>query len=150
VGTQFLHGAKPLVGEIPAEMRGPLSLKVNLSFDQTPMPGVVEFLEQVTGVQFVLFNQDLAGVGNLVTLKCQVSLEQGLNLVCELADLAWAVDGNVIKIGARERFEPLPTVGPAGLFGGPGFLGPAGGGGLGGFGDGARGGTVPAGADGKK
>ena len=119
-----------LVGEIPAAMRAPLGQKVAMRFDGTPMAQVVDFLQQASGVQFVLFTKDLSDDGSSVALKYEGSLEQGLNLICELTDLAWTVDGNVIKIGVRERFEPLPsavpTTGPggAGGFGGAAGVGP--------------------------
>jgi len=129
VGTRFLHGAKPLVGAIPAEMRAVLDKKVECSFDTNPLPGVVEYLQQVSGAQFVLFTKDLPDDQAPVTLTYQGTLEQGLNLICELTDLAWTVDGNVVKIGARERFEPLPSTAPIAPFVVPG--------GAGGFGAGA-------------
>jgi hypothetical protein len=120
-----------LVGEIPAATRAPLSQVVELGFDQTPMAGVVEYLQQVMGdqVQFLLFARDVSPDGAPVTLNVFRTLEQGLNLICEQTHLAWTVDGTVVKIGRRERFQPLPSavepMPPGGVgFGGAPGVGP--------------------------
>jgi len=81
---------------------GHMKDKVNLSFDQTPLPGVVEFLQQVTGLNFVLRRQDLPADQAPVTLTASTTLDNALKQICDLTSMAWAVEGGLIKIGKPE------------------------------------------------
>ncbi|MFO8008324.1 MAG: hypothetical protein R6V05_11390 [Candidatus Brocadiia bacterium] len=75
-------------------------------FQDTPLTEVKEYLEQVTDVQFLLYQQDLPPT--LITFDLQTSLENALDQITELAStslkpVTWKVEGNTIKIGAPWR-----------------------------------------------
>jgi len=104
---------RPLVGEVPDQMRKELDRHLSVDFHNTPLRTVVEFLKEVAGVQIVLFERDLPADGAPVTLRYKGSLEEALDLICELAGLSWSVDRNVVKIGGagRLRSTTSPRVG---------------------------------------
>jgi len=76
--------------------------RVSLAFSETRLADVVEFLRQVTPVQYVLFEDDLPADGAPVTLTVETTLRRALDLVCDLTEMDWKVQGGLIKIGAPE------------------------------------------------
>jgi len=97
--------AGPRVASIPPEMVELLNTKVDIAFDEVPLTEVVQSLEEATPAQFALFKRDLPPDGAPVTLRYSGTLEHALDLICELAEVSWAVHRDVIKIGRRSRLE---------------------------------------------
>jgi len=96
-----------LVTRTPEELEvmGHLDRRVTLSFDQTPLTEVVEFLQEVTPVNFAIQRQDIPPDQAPITLHIDTSLRNALDLICELAGLAWKVQGGVIRIAHPERLK---------------------------------------------
>ena len=82
-----------------------LDMKVNLAFDETPLPQVVEFLQEVTPVNFSIHRQDLPPDLAPITLHIETSLRNALDEITDLAGMCWKVDGPVIKIANCERLK---------------------------------------------
>ena len=59
---------RPRVGSIPPEMVKLLDRKVSVQFDDATLPDIVDFLREVTPVQFVVFRQDLRADREVMTL----------------------------------------------------------------------------------
>jgi len=78
---------------------------VSLLFDQTPLPQVVEVLQQITEVSYSLRRQDLPMDQAPVTLSLDTTLENALNQITELTGMAWKVDGGLVKIGSAESLR---------------------------------------------
>ncbi|MGD2174200.1 MAG: hypothetical protein PVJ27_02265 [Candidatus Brocadiaceae bacterium] len=124
------------------------------TFEETPLPLVVEYFEEVTPVPFLLFRQDLPPDQAPVSFIHKTTLENALDQITELTGMDWKVDGGMIKIGAPESLRELEArvypirdlllslqdTGEAGAAaaggagGGGGGAGAGGGGGGGGFG----------------
>ena len=79
--------------------------RVSLSFDNTPLTGVIEFLQQVTGINFSVRRQDIPVDGAPVSLTIETTLENALNQICEQTGMDWKVDGGLIKIGLPESLR---------------------------------------------
>lgn len=84
------------------------SQQVSLNFDQTPFNEAVDFLREITGLNYVVSReaQDLIdGESVEVSLRLKnISLQNALNLILAAhEDLTWKIaNGGVIKIGTEE------------------------------------------------
>lgn len=76
-----------------------------LEFDEMPMPEVVDFLQQVTDINFVLLRRDLPPDQAPVTLSINTTLENSLDQIADLTGLRWTVENGVVKIGAPESLK---------------------------------------------
>jgi len=84
---------------------GQLDMNVTLAFDETPLPQVIEFLQNVTPVNYVLQRQDLPPDLAPITLHIETTLRNALDMICNLAGLGWKVEGSVVRIANPERLK---------------------------------------------
>ncbi|MDP6439204.1 MAG: hypothetical protein QGH74_06200, partial [Candidatus Brocadiia bacterium] len=111
---RFAAPTRTRVGRIPPDIRKKLlNTTVSIEFDWTPLENAVDFLREVTGINFVVYRPDIPPGWAPVTLYYEGGLEQALDLICELAGMAWKVEDGAIKIGgtARLRSGLRPRVG---------------------------------------
>ncbi len=98
----------PCLGPVPATVQQKLGKEVSTDFEEAMLADVAEFMREQTGLQFVVFLQDPAPMhyfGGAIDLHVRVSAEEALNLICQIAEVSWAADGNLIKIGRPERLQ---------------------------------------------
>ncbi len=69
-------------------------------FVDTPLDEVVEFLEQITDVPYILRRQDLPADRAPVTFTMTTSLENALDHITEIANMDWRIRRGAIVIGA--------------------------------------------------
>ncbi len=91
-------GVCPRVGAIHAGMQKDLERAVSLTFDETPVVLVFDFLRDVTDLEYIVREEDLPEDGGLITLHFQGTLQQALDLICWLTDMSWQCEKAKIKI----------------------------------------------------
>ncbi len=109
------RAGSPRVGAIPPDMQEPLGKRVSVAFD-TPLPTVLEFMTEVTPLDYQLVEEDLPPELAHIRINVECTLAEFLDLLCELAELSWMVEGGIIKIGKAETLQrqirgPLEGVG---------------------------------------
>ncbi len=77
------------------------------TFEDTPLPLVKEYFEQVTPVPYLLYRGDLPPDQAPVTFVMKTTLRNALNHITDLTDMAWKVEGGMIKIGGPESLREL-------------------------------------------
>jgi Flp pilus assembly secretin CpaC len=105
--TETLYPSTRLAVERSAEDQAVydhLDDQVPLSFSETPLPSVVEFLQQITEVDYVLVDRDQLALSS-VTLTRETSLRTALDLITEQTDSAWKVDRGAIAVGPPEALR---------------------------------------------
>ncbi|KPK57606.1 MAG: hypothetical protein AMK73_09985, partial [Planctomycetes bacterium SM23_32] len=78
--------------------------RVPLSFSETPLTSVVEFLQQTTEVEYVLVDRDALALTS-VTLTRETTLRNALDLITEQTDTDWKVERGAVKIGPPEALR---------------------------------------------
>ena len=71
---------------------------MSLTFDETPVVLVFDFLRDVTDLEYIVREEDLPEDGGLITLHFQGTLQQALDLICWLTDMSWQCEKAKIKI----------------------------------------------------
>lgn len=79
--------------------------RVTLEFRETPLPDVVDFLEQTTDVNYALLMQDLPPDQAPLSLTIETTLENALDQICDLTGMDWKVEGGLVKIGLAESLR---------------------------------------------
>jgi len=74
-------------------------------FQDTPLPEVVEFLMQITDVSFILRREDLPPSQAPVSFVMTTTLENALEHIADLTNMAWKIDRGAIIIGAPESLR---------------------------------------------
>lgn len=74
-------------------------------FQDTPLPEVVEFLQQITDAPFILRREDLPPGQAPVTFQMRTTLENALEHITELTNMAWKIKRGAIVIGAPESLR---------------------------------------------
>ncbi len=94
-------------GRTPADQQvwDQLGQSLPLQFDETPLPQVVEFLQQVTDINFLVLRRDLPPDQAPVSLMIETTLENGLDQIADLTGMAWKVENGLVKIGAPESLR---------------------------------------------
>ncbi|MDP6107556.1 MAG: hypothetical protein QGI33_03870, partial [Candidatus Brocadiia bacterium] len=77
----------------------------SLDWDDEPLAEVVALLGEVSEVNFVLERRDLGPDGNRITLRMGGTLRAVVERVCDLAGMAWKVEGTVVKIAKEESLK---------------------------------------------
>ncbi|MCK4282791.1 MAG: hypothetical protein KAX44_00635, partial [Candidatus Brocadiae bacterium] len=101
--TRFLYPSTHLEDIRPEwdlRVRESLQDQVSLSFRDTPLPDVVDFLEQTTDVSYAIIRQDMPPDQAPVSLTLETTLENALDQICDLAGMDWTVEGGLVKIGS--------------------------------------------------
>jgi len=96
-----------------AELRTPedqavydhLQDRVPIRFRDTPLVDVVDFLEQTTEVNYMVFRNDIPADGAPVSLTMETTLGNALDQICDLTGMAWKVEGGLIKVGLPETLR---------------------------------------------
>jgi hypothetical protein len=78
-------------------------------FGSVPLREVVEFLRQVTELDYVLRREDVPPDGAPVTLVMETTLRNLLDHVCELTGMAWVLRDGAVVIGRPENLEVHET-----------------------------------------
>lgn len=78
-------------------------------FRDLPLREVVEFMREVTGLDFLLYQEDIPPDGAPVTLSITADLETALDLIAEMTDMAWRLREGAILIGRPESLETYET-----------------------------------------
>jgi len=68
------------------------------TFDDLPLSSVVDYLQQVTGINFVYNRQDMVEDPRL-TLNVKTTLEVGLDQITDMTGTVWKVQNGLIHIG---------------------------------------------------
>jgi len=79
--------------------------RVPITFRDTPLVDVVDFLEQTTEVNYMVFRNDIPADGAPVSLTMDTTLSNALDQICDLTGMAWKVDGGLIKVGLPETLR---------------------------------------------
>jgi len=96
----------PLTKEEKAIYEKLATFPITVAFDETPLTQVVDFLREVSGVNFTLIQQDVPADGAPITLHIETTLGQALDEICALVSgFGWKVKGPVVKIGNAERLK---------------------------------------------
>lgn len=88
--------------ELPAMVPPALREHVALSFDQTPLGIVLEFLAHVSEMQIMSDDSDIQG---RITLQFEGPLSDALDAVCKQAGLIWTVVGDTVWIRGYGRYR---------------------------------------------
>ena len=78
---------------------------IDIDFDEESVPRAVQFIQEVTGLNILLFEADVRADAAPITLRLSTKLGDVLTQVCEPSGLAWKVEGRMIKVGNPERFR---------------------------------------------
>jgi type II secretory pathway component GspD/PulD (secretin)/tetratricopeptide (TPR) repeat protein len=86
------------------EVEEKLKQQVPIRFDNTPLPQVIDFLQQVTNIQYVVLDRDAMALTS-VSLQRDTTLANALDLIAEQTGTAWKVDKGAVKIGLPESLR---------------------------------------------
>lgn len=95
--------------EVDAPAAEALARRHEWEFRSVPLREVVEFLRQVTELDYVLRREDIPPDGAPVTLVMETTLRDLLDHVCELTGMAWVVRDGAVVIGRPENLEVHET-----------------------------------------
>ncbi|MFP4027520.1 MAG: STN domain-containing protein [Candidatus Brocadiia bacterium] len=84
---------------VPSKVAKQLNRRISVDFDETPLPEALQFIKEITGLNFAYRSSDLETKARPVTLKVKnVSVRQILDLLLDNRGLGWQIQGTVVRI----------------------------------------------------
>jgi len=91
-------------GASSPDLQALLDRKMSVAFDDTPIAGILEYLQEVTGASFSYRRADLDRDPTGVTMHINdVTMRQVIELALEGRDLGWDVRSGIIRIRPKEE-----------------------------------------------